>query len=124
MLRYQKFLLGPWWVSEYGSADNPEQFKYLYAYSPYQHVKAGTKYPAVFLVTGDFDTRVAPLHARKMTAELQAATASDRPILLRYETEAGHSVNGMPVSKRIDQVADEASFLLWQLGVSPGGASH
>jgi prolyl oligopeptidase len=124
MLRYQKFLLGPWWVSEYGSADNPEQFKYLYAYSPYQHVKAGTKYPAVLFVTGDFDTRVAPLHARKMTAEMQAATASDRPILLRYETEAGHSVNGMPVSKRIDQVADEASFLLWQLGVSPGGASH
>jgi prolyl oligopeptidase len=124
MLRYQKFLLGRLWVPEYGSAENPQQFKYLYAYSPYQHVKAGTKYPAVLFITGDFDTRVAPLHARKMTAALQASTASHRPILLHYETEAGHTRSGMSVSKQIEQATDEAGFLLWQLGVSPGGAAR
>ncbi len=124
MLRYQKFLLGKLWVPEYGSADNPQQFKYLYAYSPYQHVKKGTKYPAVLFVTGDFDTRVAPLHARKMTAEMQAATASHRPIMIRYETEAGHTRAGMPVSQLIKQAADELGFLFWQLDVSPAGAGH
>src|SRR4051812_22494503 len=85
MLRYQKFMEAQFWVSEYGSAENQDQFKYLYAYSPYHRVQAGTKYPAVLLMTGDADTRVAPLHARKMTARLQAANASDHPILLRYE---------------------------------------
>jgi prolyl oligopeptidase len=123
MLRYQKFLLGRLWVPEYGSADNPDEFKYLYAYSPYQHVIAGTKYPAVLFITGDFDTRVAPLHARKMTAEMQAASASGRPILLRYDTEAGHTRAGMPVSQLIDQATDEATFLFWQLGISAGPAS-
>lgn len=114
MLRYEKFMEGQYWVSEYGSAGNPEQFKYLAAYSPYQNVKPGAKYPAVLLMTGDGDTRVAPLHARKMAARLQAATASDRPILLRYDTQAGHST-GMPISQRIDQLADEVEFLFLQL---------
>jgi prolyl oligopeptidase len=114
MLRYQKFMEAQWWVSEYGAADNPAQFKYLAAYSPYQNVKSGVKYPAVLLMTGDGDTRVDPLHARKMAAMLQAATASDLPILLRYDTQAGHTAT-LPVSKRIDQLADEAGFLFWQL---------
>ena len=114
MLRYQKFMEAQYWVSEYGSADNPEQFKYLAAYSPYQNVKPGVKYPAVMLTSGDGDTRVAPLHARKMAARLQAATASDRPILLRYDTQAGHST-GLPLSRQIDQLTDEGEFLLWQL---------
>ncbi len=118
MLRYQKFLVAKWWVPEYGSSDDARQFKYLYAYSPYHHVKKGVKYPAVLFVTGDADTRVAPLHARKMTALLQASTASDRPILLRYDTEAGHSA-GLPVSKRIDDATDELSFLFWQLAIKP-----
>jgi prolyl oligopeptidase len=117
MLRYHKFLVAPWWVPEYGSADDPAQFKYLYAYSPYQHVQRGVKYPAVLFVTGDGDTRVAPLHARKMTALLQASTVSGPPILLRYDTKAGHS-RGLPIGKQIDDLTDELAFLYWQLGVS------
>jgi prolyl oligopeptidase len=115
MLRYQKFFVAKYWVSEYGSADDPAQFKYIYAYSPYQCVKPGTKYPAVLFVTGDGDTRVAPLHARKMTALLQADTGSDRPVLLRYDTEAGHS-RGVSITKAIDEATDSLGFLYWQLG--------
>ena len=117
MVRYHKFLVAGYWVPEYGSADNPEQFPFLYAYSPYHRVKAGTKYPAVLFITGDSDTRVAPLHARKMTALLQASNASDRPILLHYDTKAGHS-GGTPVGKRIDELTDELSFLFKETGAS------
>jgi len=117
MLRYQKFLVAKFWVPEYGSSEDPQQFKYLYAYSPYQHVKPGTKYPAVLLITGDSDTRVDPLHARKMTARLQAATSSGRPVLLHYDTRAGHS-GGTPISKLVNDLTDELSFLFWQLDVS------
>jgi len=124
MLRYHKFLVARWWVPEYGSPDDLEQFKYLYAYSPYQHVRPSTKYPAVLLITGDADTRVDPLHARKMTARLQAASSSGRPMLLHYDSKAGHSF-GTPVRKQVDELTDELSFLFWQLGVStarPGSA--
>ncbi len=117
MIRFQKFLVARWWVPEYGSSDDPEQFKYIYAYSPYQHVRAGTKYPAVLFITGDGDTRVAPLHARKMAAELQAETGSDRPVLLLYDTKSGHS-GGRPIGKQIEEGTDLLSFLFWQLGVS------
>lgn len=118
MVRYHKFLVARYWTTEYGSADEEDQFKYIYKYSPYHNVKEGTKYPAVLLITGDSDTRVAPLHARKMTALLQASTSSDRPILLHYDTKAGHS-GGLPVSKQIDDATDTLSFLFWQLGVTP-----
>jgi len=118
MLRYQKFMDGPYWVPEYGSSDNPKQFEYLYKYSPYANVKPGEKYPATLFITGDGDTRVAPLHARKMTARLQAATASDRPILLLYDTKSGHS-GGRPVTKIIEENQNILSFLFWQLGVLP-----
>jgi prolyl oligopeptidase len=114
MLRYQKFMEAQYLVSEYGTADNPAQFKYLAAYLPYQSGKPDIKYPAVLLMSGDGDTRVAPLHARKMAARLQAATASDRPILLLYDTQAGH-VQSLPVSKEIDQLTDEGEFLFCQL---------
>jgi prolyl oligopeptidase len=116
MLRFQKFMEGAYWVAEYGSAENAEQFPYLYAYSPYHHVKTGVKYPAVLFVTGDGDTRVAPLHARKMAARLQAETTSQRPILLLYDTKSGHS-GGRPVNKEIEENTDTLSFLFWQLGV-------
>jgi prolyl oligopeptidase len=116
MIRYQSFLVARFWVPEYGSAENAEQFKYIYAYSPYHHVKKGEKYPAVLFVTGDADTRVAPLHARKMTALVQASTGSERPVLLHYNTKAGHS-GGLPVSQIIEDQTDELSFLFWQLGV-------
>jgi prolyl oligopeptidase len=118
MVRYQNFLVAKYWVPEYGSSDNAEQFKYIYAYSPYHHVKAGTKYPSVLFISGDSDTRVAPLHARKMTALMQAATAaSDHPILLHYDTTAGHS-GGTPAGKQIENTTDELSYLFWQLGVT------
>jgi prolyl oligopeptidase len=116
MMRYDQFFMGKFWVSEYGSASDPEQFKWIYAYSPYQHVKPGTKYPAVLFMTGDGDTRVAPLHARKMTALMQASTGSDRPILLRYETAAGHA-GGRSVTQDIGDSEDYLSFLFWQLKV-------
>jgi prolyl oligopeptidase len=116
MLRYQKFMEAQFWVSEYGSSENPEQFKYLYAYSPYHNVKQGTKYPAVLFMSGDADTRVAPLHARKMAALLQWANGSDHPILLRYELKAGHSA-GRSVTAQIGDLTDEMSFLSWQLGI-------
>ena len=99
---------------EYGNASDPAQFKFLNAYSPYQKVKPGTRYPAVFLTTGDADTRVPPLQARKMTARLQAATASGRPVLLLYDNKAGHA-GGAPLSKIIDDLSLKMSFLFWQL---------
>jgi prolyl oligopeptidase len=115
MVRYHRFLVANFWVPEYGSSDDASQFRYLYAYSPYHHVKAGVKYPAVMLKSGDFDTRVDPLHARKMTALLQAATASDRPVILHYDTKAGHS-GGLSATQTIDTAVDMLSFLLWQVG--------
>jgi len=118
MLRYHTKMLGPLWTAEYGSADNAEQFEYIYKYSPYHNVKEGVSYPAVLFITGDGDTRVDPMHARKMTALLQAKTGSNNPILLHYETKIGHS-GGIAVSKSIEQSVDMLGFLCWQLGLKP-----
>ncbi|MGC8793097.1 MAG: prolyl oligopeptidase family serine peptidase [Bryobacteraceae bacterium] len=117
MVRYHRFLVARYWIPEYGSADHPAQFRYLYAYSPYHRVRNGLNYPAVLLITGDADTRVDPLHARKMAARLQAASASGKPVLLRYDTRAGHSA-GLPVSRRARDLAKEIAFMLWQTGAS------
>jgi len=119
MVRYQNFLVARFWVPEYGSSEDAKQFPYILKYSPYQNVKKGVKYPAVLLISGDSDTRVAPLHARKMAALLQASTGSDRPVLLHYDTKAGHS-GGLPISKQVENLTDELSFLFWQLGVNGG----
>jgi prolyl oligopeptidase len=120
MLHYQDFQIAKLWIPEYGSAENPEQFKWLYAYSPYHHVKAGVEYPAVLFMTADTDTRVDPMHAKKMTALMQAearnGSSITRPILLRIESKAGHGA-GKPVTKQIDEFTDVYSFLFWQLGV-------
>jgi prolyl oligopeptidase len=116
MVRYQKFLVARFWVSEYGSSDDPKQFPFLYSYSPYHHVIKGTKYPAVLFITGDSDTRVAPLHARKMAAEMQAAQGGDKPILLMYDTKLGHS-EGRPVNKIIEEDTNELQFLFAQVEV-------
>ncbi|HTI51618.1 MAG TPA: DUF885 family protein, partial [Planctomycetaceae bacterium] len=116
MVRYHQFLVARFWVPEYGSSEDPAQFKTLLAYSPYHHVKRGTKYPAVLFVTGDSDTRVDPLHARKMAALLQASTASDRVILLKYDTRLGHT-GARPISQTIEDLADELTFLFDQLKV-------
>jgi prolyl oligopeptidase len=103
---------------EYGNASDPAQFKFLYAYSPYQKVKPDTKYPAVLLTTGDADTRVPPLQARKMTARLQTASSSGRPVLLLYDTKAGHA-GGRPLGKVIEDLSLQMAFLFWQLGMEP-----
>ena len=115
MLRYQKFLVGSFWTTEYGSAENEKQFPYLLKYSPYQNVKGGTAYPAVMFFTGDSDTRVDPLHARKMTALLQAASSSGRPILLHYSLAGGHSA-GVSVDQQIQDDADQLTFLWAETG--------
>lgn len=115
MLRYQKFLQGPQWTTEYGSSDKEKQFPYLLKYSPYHNVKAGTAYPAVMFFTGDSDTRVDPLHARKMTPLLQAASSSGRPILLHYSLAGGHSA-GISVEQQIQDHADELTFLWTETG--------
>jgi prolyl oligopeptidase len=120
MLRYQNFQIARLWIPEYGSADSADQFQWLYKYSPYHHVTPRTPYPAVLIATAESDSRVDPMHARKMTASLQAATASARPILLRTETKAGHGA-GKPLSKLIDEATDDWSFLFWQLGLEPEG---
>jgi prolyl oligopeptidase len=114
MVRYHKFLVAGYWVPEYGSSDDASQFSYLYQYSPYHRVKPGTPYPAVLFITGDSDTRVAPLHARKMTALLQADSSDqkERPVLLYYDTKAGHSRGfNTPVSKQIEDLTLEFLFL-------------
>jgi prolyl oligopeptidase len=103
-------------LQEYGDASKPEHFAFLRKYSPYQAVKPETPYPAVLFTTGDADTRVPPLQARKMTARLQAATSSGLPVMLLYDTQAGHS-GGRPQSKIIEDTSLESSFLFWQLGM-------
>ena len=115
MVRYHQFLVASFWVPEYGSSDDPEQFAYIHAYSPYHNVADGGQYPATLYISGDGDTRVAPLHARKMTALMQAKSRSGNPVLLRYHTQAGHS-GGQPVSQQIDDMVDTVSFLLWRVG--------
>jgi prolyl oligopeptidase len=120
MLHYQDFQIAKLWIPEYGTAENPEQFKWLYAYSPYHHVKAGVEYPAVLFMTSDSDTRVDPMHAKKMAALMQAEAKNGRsrmrPILLRIESKAGHGA-GKPVAKQIEEFTDVYSFLFWQVGV-------
>ena len=119
MVRYYKFTKNnnPPALLEYGNAADPSQFKFLYAYSPYQHVTEGTKYPAFMLTSGDADTRVPPEQARKMAARMQAATASGRPVLLLYDNKAGHS-GGRPFSQIVDELSLKMAFLSWQLGLN------
>jgi prolyl oligopeptidase len=117
MLRYQNFQIAKLWIPEYGTADDARQFEWLYAYSPYHHVEAGVEYPATFLLTANGDSRVDPMHARKMAAALQSATASEAPILLRVETAAGHG-QGKPRGKLLEEATDIWSFVFWQLAVA------
>ncbi|MEU6794242.1 prolyl oligopeptidase family serine peptidase [Nonomuraea wenchangensis] len=115
MVRYELFGLGATWNVEYGSADDPEQFGWLWGYSPYHHVKEGVAYPATLFTVFQSDTRVHPLHAWKMCAALQHATASDRPVLLRNETEVGHGARS--VSRSVDLSADTLTFLAAHTGL-------
>jgi prolyl oligopeptidase len=117
MLRVELDPNGLFNTTEFGSVKDVDQFKALYAYSPYHHVKSGTAYPAIFMATGETDGRVNPAHSRKMIARLQAATASGRPIYLSINSHAGHGI-GSALSIRVNQAADMYSFLFDQLGMS------
>ncbi|MET7462112.1 prolyl oligopeptidase family serine peptidase [Nonomuraea sp. NPDC005501] len=115
MVRYELFGLGATWNVEYGSAEDPEQFRWLWSYSPYHHVREGVAYPAVLFTVFQSDTRVHPLHAWKMCAALQHATSSDRPILVRTETEVGHGARS--ISRTVDLSADTLTFLAHHTGL-------
>src|SRR5437762_638625 len=110
MLRFHKFTIGWAWTTDYGSADNPDEFKALYAYSPYHNLKPGTHYPATLVTTADHDDRVVPAHSFKFAARLQEYQAGDKPTLIRIETKAGHGA-GKPTAKQIEEAADELAFL-------------
>jgi prolyl oligopeptidase len=124
MLRYQKFEMGRLWTSEYGSAENEKDFPYIRKYSPYQNVKPGVAYPAIMFFTGDSDTRVDPMNARKMAALMQGSStqatvagegAKQRPVLLHYSLKGGHSA-GVSAAQLVDDYADQLSFLWTETG--------
>ncbi len=116
MLRFHKFLIGRYWVSEYGSSDDKEQFEYIFKYSPYQNIKKDGKFPAVLLTAGEQDSRVHPMHAKKMAAALQYENRSNNPIFLWVETKAGHG-QGKSTQARIKESAMEIGFFLKMLGI-------
>ena len=114
MLRYQHLLIARFWTAEYGSAEDEPQYRWLRAYSPYHNVRAGQRYPPILLTTAEGDSRVDPMHARKMAALLQEHAGAELT-LLRIDRDAGHGV-GKPLSKQVDDLADQWSFLAWRLG--------
>ncbi|MEO1377593.1 MAG: prolyl oligopeptidase family serine peptidase [Cyanobacteria bacterium J06635_10] len=116
MLRFHKFTIGWAWVPEYGSSENPEEFKTLYAYSPLHNLKPGTSYPATLITTADHDDRVVPAHSFKFAAALQAAHTGVAPVLIRIETKAGHGA-GKPTAKIIEEAADKWAFLVKTLEI-------
>lgn len=118
MLRFQRFTIGWAWVPDYGSSDDPAQFEALLAYSPLHNLKAGTRYPATLITTGDHDDRVVPAHSFKFAAALQHAQRGDAPVLIRVQTRAGHGA-GKPVTLVIEEQADIHAFLIRALNLSP-----
>jgi prolyl oligopeptidase len=118
MLRFHKFTIGWAWVAEYGSSDNPEQFKFLYQYSPLHNIKAGVDYPATLVTTADHDDRVFPAHSFKYIATLQEKYQGKNPVLVRIETQVGHGA-GTATSKRIDLYTDIYAFMLYNMNIKP-----
>jgi prolyl oligopeptidase len=121
MLRFHKFTIGWAWSTDYGTADDPAEFKALYAYSPYHNLKPGTDYPATLVTTADHDDRVVPAHSFKFAARLQACQTGDKPTLIRIETKAGHGA-GKPTTKQIDYQADILAFLVKELNMNDPNA--
>jgi prolyl oligopeptidase len=117
MLRFHKFTIGWNWIADYGSSDNPEEFKALYAYSPLHNIKAGQKYPATLITTADHDDRVVPAHSFKYAATLQEKASKETPILIRIETKSGHGASN--VTKQIETTADVYAFIMFNLGITP-----
>jgi prolyl oligopeptidase len=118
MLRYHKFTVGRYWVSDYGNAEaDPAHFEFLYKYSPLHNVEPGATYPPTLITSADTDDRVVPSHAKKFAATLQAADSGTNPLLLRVEMKAGHG-GGKPMTKVIEEYADIYSFMFKTLGIS------
>lgn len=122
MLRFHKFTVGWGWVVEYGSSDKQDQFEYLYKYSPLHNIKAGVPYPATLVTTADHDDRVVPAHSFKFIASLQEKHEGENPVLIRIETKSGHGSSN--VSKMIEELADEFSFLFYNMGIQPKGSDQ
>ena len=117
MLRFQKFTIGWNWIADYGSSDNTDEFKALYAYSPLHNIRPGAKYPATLITTADHDDRVVPAHSFKYAATLQTLASKGNPVLIRIETKSGHGA--VSTTKAIELTADVYSFLFYNLGVTP-----
>jgi prolyl oligopeptidase len=118
MLRFQKFTAGRYWVDDYGSSDNKEEFAALLKYSPYHNLKPGTAYPATLITTADTDDRVVPGHSFKFAAMAQACHKGPNPLLIRIETKAGHGA-GKPTTMQIEEIADVWAFTAKALGMNP-----
>jgi prolyl oligopeptidase len=119
MVRYHMFDNAQLWKEEFGTSDDPNDFAVLLSYSPYHQVRNGTAYPATMIVSGDADQKCNPLHARKMSARLQAATTSEHPIVLDYSRHRGHSPV-LPLSERIEALTNRMAFLCDQLNLPRG----
>ena len=120
MLRFHKFTIGWNWIADYGSSDNAEEFKALYAYSPLHNIKRGVKYPATLITTADHDDRVVPAHSFKYAATLQERAAHETPLLIRIETESGHGASSL--EKQLEATADIYTFILFNMGITPARA--
>jgi prolyl oligopeptidase len=120
MLRFQKFTIGWNWIADYGSSDNPAEFKALHAYSPLHNIKAGVKYPATLVTTADHDDRVVPAHSFKYAATLQALASRESPVLIRIETKSGHGASSL--TKQLETTADIYAFTLYNMGITPARA--
>jgi prolyl oligopeptidase len=118
MIRYHKFLMARFWIPEYGCSEDKEQLNTLAEYSPYQNIKQGREYPATFIYSGENDTRVHPLHARKMTAALQtfSGQSDTTPILLWVDRDSGHG-QGKPLNINLLEATDKWLFIRWQMGM-------
>jgi prolyl oligopeptidase len=117
MLRFHKFTIGWNWVADYGSSDNPEEFKALYAYSPLHNIRAGVTYPATLITTADHDDRVVPAHSFKYAATLQEKASRDNPVLVRIETRSGHGASSL--TKALETAADIDAFIMYNMGLTP-----
>jgi len=120
MLRFHKFTIGWNWIADYGSSDNTEEFKALYAYSPVHNIKAGVKYPATLITTADHDDRVVPAHSFKYAATLQELASRDNPVLIRIETKSGHGASSL--TKQLETAADIYTFIFYNMGLTPARA--